>query len=157
MKPKPRFKKDAYLGTRRGFRGVEGSLPPQPMVRRYDGRPVRFDDAIGVGWSVIGVGVDPRTLLGDDIKAWEDVDATFATVFAPGSRPQGSIGDGRRRDGLIDLEDTTGEFTHWLRKAGLRDGSLLVLRPDKYVFGAGKDAAAITRTLREQFGIGVTA
>ena len=46
MKPKPRFKRHAYLGLpRRAVRGVEGTLPPQPVVRRYDGRPQRLDDA----------------------------------------------------------------------------------------------------------------
>lgn len=152
MKPKPRFKK-GYLGLPRGLRGKEGTLPPQPLVRRYDGRPIRFDDAVGIGWAVIGLGVDPRDVLGDDIAAWDSVESTYATIFASGSRPQGAVGDGRRRDGLVDLEDTTGEFTQWLRTAGVREGSILVLRPDKYLFGAGKDVSRLTHELTSQLGI----
>ena len=153
MKPKPRFKKDAYLGLSRGVLGAEGTLSPQPVVRRYDGRPVRFDDAVGIGWTVIGVGVDPREKLGSDVATWEQVDATFATLFAPGSRPQGIVGDGRRRAGLVDLEDTTGEFSRWLRRHRIKRGDILVLRPDKFVFGASADATVLTGALRTQLGL----
>ena len=100
MKPKPRLKKGAYLGLPRGLRGVEGTLAPQPVVRRYDGRPTRLDDAIGIGWSVIGLGIDPRDALGAGLGTWQQVGATFATVYRAGARPQGEIGDGRRRAGL---------------------------------------------------------
>lgn len=152
MKPKPRFKKGAYLGLARGLGGKEGTLPPQPIVRRYDGRPIRFDDAVGIGWTVIGVGIDPREALGKDIDVWESAGSSFATIFAPGSRPQGTVGEGRRREGLVDLEDTTGEFTCWLRKAGIRHGSIVVLRPDKYLFGASKNASTLTQAFTQQMG-----
>lgn len=154
MKPKPRFKKHAYLGLPRRGRGIEGTLAPQPLVRRYNGRPARLDDTLGIGWSVIGFGVDPREALGTGLARWEQVEATFATVYPAGARPQGEIGDGRRRAGLIDLEDTTGAFSRWQRRAGIRPGSILVLRPDKYVFGvATGDPADLTRALVDQLGL----
>jgi 3-(3-hydroxy-phenyl)propionate hydroxylase len=152
MKPKPRFKAGAYLGMPRRVRGAEGTLPPQPVVRCYDGRPVRLDDALGTGWAVIGIGVDPRERV--DAATWEQIDAQFATLFAPGTRPQGAIGDGRRRADLVDLEDTDGKMTRWLRRHRIRPGDVLVLRPDKYVFGAGPDGAALSAALREQLGLG---
>jgi len=153
MKPKPRFKRGGYVGLPRGLRGVEGTLAPQPVVRRYDGQPVRLDDAVGLGWAVIGLGVDPRDQLGDDVAAWEQVGATFATVFRVGTRPQGTVGDGRRRAGLVDLEDTTGDLTRWLRKRHLRDGVLLVLRPDRFVFGASADSSLLTQALVDQLDL----
>jgi len=153
MKPKPRLKKDAYVGLPRGFRGVEGTLAPQPVVRQYDGRPTRLDDAIGTGWAVIGIGVDPREALGTGLARWEQVAATFATVYAAGTRPQGEIGDGRRRAGLVDLEDSTGELARWLRKAGARRGTVVVLRPDKYVFGVSADPAMLTSALVDRLGL----
>jgi len=153
MKPKPRLKKDAYVGLPRGFRGVEGTLAPQPVVRQYDGRPTRLDDAIGTGWAVIGIGVDPREALGTGLARWEQVAATFATVYAAGTRPQGEIGDGRRRAGLVDLEDSTGELARWLRKAGARHGTVVVLRPDKYVFGVSADPAILTSALVDRLGL----
>lgn len=151
MKPKPRFKNGAYLGMPRKLCGAEGTLPPQPVVRRYDGRPVRLDDALGTGWAVIGIGVDPRECI--DVTTWEQVEARYATLFAPGTRPQGAIGDGRRRAGLVDLEDTDGEMTRWLRRHRISVGDVVVLRPDKYVFGAGPDAAAMTVAFRRQLGL----
>ena len=154
MKPKPRFKRHAYLGLpRRAVRGVEGTLPPQPVVRRYDGRPQRLDDALGIDWAVIGYGVDPRDSLGDDLAVWEHLGARFATVYAAGTRPQGEIGDGRRRAGLVDLEDTDGALTAWLRRAGHRPGAVVVLRPDKYVFGIAPDARELTRAVVEQLAL----
>ncbi|MER7556806.1 bifunctional 3-(3-hydroxy-phenyl)propionate/3-hydroxycinnamic acid hydroxylase [Nocardioides sp. NPDC126508] len=153
MKPKPRFGRDTYLGMSRGLRGAEGTLAPQPVVRRYDGRPVRFDDAVGIGWAVVGIGIDPRETLGSDVVTWERVGAIFATVFAPGARPRGTVGDGRRRAGLVDLEDTTGELGRWLGHHRIRRGDVLVLRPDRFVFGAGSDVAALTAGLRQQLGL----
>jgi 3-(3-hydroxy-phenyl)propionate hydroxylase len=154
MKPKPRLRKGTYLGLPRGLRGVEGTVAPQPVVRRYDGRPVRLDDALGTGWAVIGLGVDPRETLGTGLARWEQVEATFATVYAAGTRPQGEIGDGRRKAGLVDLEDTTGELVRWLRHAGVRPGSVVVLRPDKYVFGVAKDdTSLLTQALVDQLGL----
>jgi len=154
MKPKPRFKRHAYLGLpRRAVRGVEGTLPPQPVVRRYDGRPQRLDDALGIDWAVIGYGVDPRDSLGDDLAVWKHLGARFATVYAAGTRPQGEIGDGRRRAGLVDLEDTDGALTAWLRRSGHRPGAIVILRPDKYVFGVAPDAQKLTRAVVEQLGL----
>jgi len=151
MKPKPRFKKGTYLGLPQR---VAGRLFPQPEVRRYDGRPVRLDDTLGTGWSVIGFGVDPREVLGSDLATWERLGATFATIYAAGTRPQGAVGDGRRNAGLVDLEDTSNSLAPWLRKAGLRRGGIVVLRPDKFAFGVARtDATELTRALVDQLGL----
>ncbi|MBU2695595.1 bifunctional 3-(3-hydroxy-phenyl)propionate/3-hydroxycinnamic acid hydroxylase [Pimelobacter sp. 30-1] len=154
MKPKPRYRRGSYLGLPRGVRGVEGTLSPQPLVRRYDGRPVRLDDALGIGWSVIGVGVDPREVLGADLATWARVAPSYATIYPFGTRPQGAVGDGRRRAGLVDLEDTSGDFVRWLRRHGVREGAVVVLRPDKFVFGTAQgDPASLTRALVDQLGL----
>ncbi len=154
MKPKARFKKNAYLGLPRRPLGIEGTLAPQPVVRRYDGRPERLDDALGFGWAVLGYGVDPRDALGADLETWERLGARFACVYPAGGRPQGEVGDGRRRAGLVDLEDTTGALTRWLRRYAVRRGSVVVLRPDKYVFGVtSAEPGVLTRALVEQLGL----
>jgi 3-(3-hydroxy-phenyl)propionate hydroxylase len=151
MKPKPRFRRDAaYLGERRGLRRLEGTLIPQPVVRQYDGTRARLDDVLGQGWVVLGLGIDPRTMLGD-LGAWQQVDAKFATLYAAGARPQGSAAG--QADGLLDLEDTDNALVTWLRRRGVRTGEIVVLRPDKYVFASGSNGATLTSSLRDQLGL----
>ncbi|WP_062992315.1 bifunctional 3-(3-hydroxy-phenyl)propionate/3-hydroxycinnamic acid hydroxylase MhpA [Nocardia anaemiae] len=158
MKPAPRFRRGAYLGlSRRGLRGVEGTLAPQPQVRTYDGRHRRFDDVLGLGFSVIGNGVDPRAVLGaDDVARLRARGVRFVTVYPLGGRPQGEPGDGRTTgDDYADIEDHTGALTRWFAKARVGTGGLVLLRPDKFVFGtavAGRGGALIGELFQQLTG-----
>ncbi|BDU00953.1 bifunctional 3-(3-hydroxy-phenyl)propionate/3-hydroxycinnamic acid hydroxylase [Nocardia sputorum] len=155
MKPRPRFRRGAYLGLpRRRLRGVEGTLAPQPDVRDYDGRHRRLDDVLGVGFAVLGYGTDPRRVLGpEDSAVLSCLGAAFVTVYPIGGRPQGKPGDGR--DDVIDVEDHTGTLTRWFAKAGLRTGGVVVLRPDRFVFGVAAPGRGgpLVAELRRQLGI----
>ncbi|MGZ4804999.1 MAG: bifunctional 3-(3-hydroxy-phenyl)propionate/3-hydroxycinnamic acid hydroxylase MhpA [Ilumatobacteraceae bacterium] len=156
MKPKPRFKKGQYLGMPRPrVGGMQGTLAPQPEVRLYDGRIVRLDDAIGTGFTLIGLGSDPRCQLTQaQLGTWQSLGTAFVTVYPLAGRPQGQPGDGRSTydGGLIDVEDLYGDLVRWLRKAGAKSGGLLALRPDKFVFGVG-DASEVTAALDAAFMI----
>ncbi|MVU80669.1 bifunctional 3-(3-hydroxy-phenyl)propionate/3-hydroxycinnamic acid hydroxylase [Nocardia sp. ET3-3] len=158
MKPAPRFRRNAYVGLpRRGWRGAEGTLTPQPQVRTYDGHHRRFDDVLGLGFSVIGSGVDPRVALAaDDVAALRALGARFVTVYPSGGRPQGKPGDGRHAGtDYADVEDHTGALTRWFARAGIGNGGLLLVRPDRYVFGgapAGRGGALVAELFR-QLGI----
>ncbi|MGY2113088.1 bifunctional 3-(3-hydroxy-phenyl)propionate/3-hydroxycinnamic acid hydroxylase MhpA [Nocardia gipuzkoensis] len=157
MKPRPRFRRGAYLGLpRRGLRGIEGTLAPQPEVRDYDGRHRRLDEALGIGFAILGYGVDPRRAFGaGELAILRNLDAAFVTVYPLGGRPQGKPGEGR--DDVVDVEDHTGTLTRWLGKAGLRTGGVVVLRPDRFVFGtaaAGQGAPLIAELVRQ---LGVSA
>ncbi|WP_067671952.1 bifunctional 3-(3-hydroxy-phenyl)propionate/3-hydroxycinnamic acid hydroxylase MhpA [Nocardia miyunensis] len=155
MKPAPRFRRNAYLGLpRRGLRGSEGRLSPQPEVRTYEGRHCRLDDVLGLGFSVLGYGVDPRAVLGaDDVAALRRLGTEFVTVYPAGGRPQGRPGDGRTGgDHHLDVEDHTGTLGRWLARAGVRIGGLVLLRPDRYVFGTAtpEDGGALIAELFRQ-------
>ncbi|MGK8508180.1 bifunctional 3-(3-hydroxy-phenyl)propionate/3-hydroxycinnamic acid hydroxylase [Nocardia asiatica] len=155
MKPRPRFRRGAYLGLpRRGLRAVAGTLTPQPEVRDYNGRHRRLDEALGLGFAILGHGVDPRRAFGaEDLAILRELDVAFVTVYPLGGRPQGKPGEGR--DDVIDVEDHTGTLTRWFGKAGLRAGGVVVLRPDRFVFGAaaaGKGAPLVAELVR-QLGI----
>ncbi|WP_181721839.1 bifunctional 3-(3-hydroxy-phenyl)propionate/3-hydroxycinnamic acid hydroxylase MhpA [Nocardia gipuzkoensis] len=157
MKPRPRFRRGAYLGLpRRGLRGIEGTLAPQPEVRDYDGRHRRLDEALGIGFAILGYGVDPRRAFGaGELAILRNLDAAFVTVYPLGGRPQGKPGEGR--DDVVDVEDHTGTLTRWFGKAGLRTGGIVVLRPDRFVFGtaaAGQGAPLIAELVRQ---LGVSA
>ncbi|MGW4741735.1 bifunctional 3-(3-hydroxy-phenyl)propionate/3-hydroxycinnamic acid hydroxylase MhpA [Nocardia xishanensis] len=147
MKPEPRFRRDAYLGLpRRGLRGVEGTLAPQPEVRTYDGRHRRLDDVLGLGFAVLGYGVDPRAACtADELAVLDRLDCHFVTVYPLGGRPQGKPGDGRGDDDQVaDVEDHTGELACWFAKGGVRQGDVLVLRPDRFVFGTARHGDTAT-------------
>ncbi|MFE3262237.1 bifunctional 3-(3-hydroxy-phenyl)propionate/3-hydroxycinnamic acid hydroxylase [Nocardia sp. NPDC059091] len=160
MKPRPRFRNDAYLGLPRhrlGLRGVEGTLSPQPEVRTYDGRHQRLDDVLGLGFAVLGYGVDPRTAFdADDLAALRVLGTRFITVYPFGGRPQGVVGDGRSAGhDHTDVEDHTGALTRWFGKAGVGARGLVLLRPDRFVFGtaaAGHGGPLATELLRQVLG-----
>ncbi|MEU2031062.1 bifunctional 3-(3-hydroxy-phenyl)propionate/3-hydroxycinnamic acid hydroxylase [Nocardia amamiensis] len=162
MKPSPRFRRGAYLGlSRRGLRGVEGTLAPQPDVRTYDGRHRRFDDALGLGFALLGYGVDPRAALdADDLAALRALGTRYVSVYPLGGRPQGKPGDGRTAgDDFADIEDHTGALSRWFAKAGVGAGGLLLLRPDRFVFGTagpGHGGALIAELLRQLSGSAVS-
>ncbi|WP_051028042.1 bifunctional 3-(3-hydroxy-phenyl)propionate/3-hydroxycinnamic acid hydroxylase MhpA [Nocardia higoensis] len=152
MKPRPRFRRGAYLGLpRRRLRGIEGTLAPQPPIRTYDGRRHRLDDALGLGFAMLGYGLDPRRQLSaTDLAVLHAIDTRFVTVYPIGGRPQGRPGEGR--DDVVDIEDHSGELVRWFRKAGLRPGGLVLLRPDRFVFGiapAGESGTLVAELLRQ--------
>lgn len=72
------------------------------------------------------------------------------TVYPLGGRPQGKPGDGR--DDHTDIEDHTGALVRWFRRARLRPGGVVLLRPDRYVFGTAEpsETATLVAALRHQ-------
>lgn len=152
MKPRPRFRRGAFLGLpRRPLRGVEGTLIPQPEIRTYEGKRRKLDETLGLGFALLGYGIDPRTLLdAGDLALLDRLGARFVTVYALGGRPQGKPGQGR--DDRTDIEDHTGALTRWFRKAGIRPGGIVLLRPDRFVFGTATadTSAALFAAVRRQ-------
>lgn len=127
MKPRPRFR-NTYLGLprRRGItRSPEGTLFPQPQVSG-----ARLDDLIGSGWAVIGIGTDPREAIAPEVSG--PLSPAFLT---------------------LDPEAMGAQFRRWLRRSGLGLGSVVVLRPDRYVLTAtrpgehGRATAFLARLL----------
>ncbi|WP_083863463.1 bifunctional 3-(3-hydroxy-phenyl)propionate/3-hydroxycinnamic acid hydroxylase MhpA [Nocardia exalbida] len=152
IKPAPRFRRGAYLGLPRPLiRGVQGRLAPQPEIRTYHGRHQRLDDTLGLGFAVLGYGSDPRRVFSPaDLDVLRALDTRFVTVYPLGGRPQGKPGDGR--EDLTDIEDHTGALARWFRRARLHPGGVVLLRPDRYVFGTAEPAqtAALVAALRHQ-------
>ncbi|WP_109524584.1 MULTISPECIES: bifunctional 3-(3-hydroxy-phenyl)propionate/3-hydroxycinnamic acid hydroxylase MhpA [Nocardia] len=158
MKPRPRFRRGAYLGLPRPrLRGSAGTLAPQPDVRTYDGHRLRFDDVLGLEFAIIGRGVDPRAVLEpEDIAVLRALGTRFVTVYPLGGRPQGEPGDGRSSgDDYSDIEDHTGALTKWLGKAGVGSAGMLLLRPDRYVFGTATatQGSTLVKELVGQLGL----
>lgn len=133
--PKPIYVRGGYLGLpRQGWRGAEGTLMPQPMVRASDGRRCRLDELLGRGFVLIGASTDPRTALsGTTRRSMTALGACFATIYPLGGRPYGSTEQVWPAD-LVEMDDIHGDWHRWLRRSGGGAGSVVILRPDKFVF-----------------------
>ena len=148
--PKPTYRAGSYLGLpRRAWRGAEGRLMPQPLLRGPDGRRRLFDDLAGDGFVLVGAGCDPREGLDDaSLALWRSLGARFVAVYPFGGRPAGDGVAPAAPDGLIEAEDPDGAFHRWLRASGGGRGSVAVLRPDRFVFALVR-AAQLSETTRE--------
>ena len=148
--PKPSYRRRSYVGLpRRGFRSAEGRLMPQPLLRGPDGRRQCFDDLAGGGFVLAGAGGDPREGLdADSLALWQMLGARFIAVYPFGGRPAGDAAAHAAPGGLIEAEDPDGAFHRWLRASGGGRGSVVVLRPDRFVFALVR-AAQLPETTRE--------
>jgi 3-(3-hydroxy-phenyl)propionate hydroxylase len=72
-------------------------------------------------------------------------------MYEFGRRPTGEV-DRAVPAGLIEMEDPEGAFFAWLRASRGRDGSVAIVRPDKFVFGLvpARELAAATREAAKQ-------
>lgn len=115
---------------------LAGTLAVQPRV--FDrGLEYRLDDEVGRGFALLGLGVDPLAGANDEIL---DLTARFGIRSVPihpfeeGTEP------------AAGLRDADGQFTAWLRKDGL---SIVLVRPDFYVYGSGTSADDVPDLLRD--------
>jgi 3-(3-hydroxy-phenyl)propionate hydroxylase len=122
-----------------------GRMFIQPRVETMDGRRAMLDDELGLSFAVIGIHVDPGTVLGTEAAAWwQDLGARFVHVLAPRSGPLPVPGEPRHSEpgsvggATTRLEDIDGAFRDWLLR---RPGDcIIVLRPDRYVVAVcGRD------------------
>ena len=157
FKPRPRYPDGQYFGCpRRRRSGPEGEQIPQPAVMGRDGRRQLLDEVLGEGYGVIGFGVDPRTHLSPaELATLASLDARCVTLFPLGGRPQGFAAVRSAPEGLPELEDCTGELTAWLKKAGMHQGAVAVIRPDRFAYAlVGTDELPQTvRQLADQLGL----
>ncbi|MDI3282373.1 bifunctional 3-(3-hydroxy-phenyl)propionate/3-hydroxycinnamic acid hydroxylase [Polyangium sp. 15x6] len=131
FKPKPTCDAGMMRGGRRrrgrfdGAPGVtprypEGTYFPQPFVRDAAAARVRLDDALGMGFAVLGFGLDPREVVRDE-PFWEGLGARFFRVLPAGSEA---------REGALVDED--GALERWFVRY---EAALAIVRPDRHVFG----------------------
>lgn len=69
IKPENTFDEGLFFRNRQQERLRAGASMPQCWVRQAGGEPVLSDDALGLNWALIGVGVDPGTRLSPDLIA----------------------------------------------------------------------------------------
>ena len=149
--PQPSYAGGSYFGMPQGMRrSSAGRQLPQPFVKGPGGRSQRLDDLLGDGFALIGIGTDPRKSMTEaELATWRSLDTRFLTVYPFGGRPQGDAARARS-DGLVEIEDVSGELLAWLRSHGHGRGSVVIARPDRFVYGAvaGSELAAATRRIQ---------
>jgi len=57
-----------------------------------------------------------------------------------------------RSEGLVEIEDVSGELLAWLRSHGHGRGSVVIARPDRFVYGAvaGSEISSATRRIQSE-------
>jgi 3-(3-hydroxy-phenyl)propionate hydroxylase len=149
--PQPSYAGGSYFGIPQGMRrSGAGRQLPQPFVKGPNGRGERLDHLLGGGFALIGIGADPRRSLSEaDLAAWRRLETRFVAVYPFGGRPQGDAAR-VRPEGLVEIEDVTGELLAWLRSHGHGRRSVVILRPDRFVYGAVASNALSAATRRIQ-------
>jgi 3-(3-hydroxy-phenyl)propionate hydroxylase len=138
-KPLPRYLDGAVVPYRGpGEDTSVGRMFLQPDVEDAAGERVRLDDTLGTSFAVLGLHVDPASVLDEQTVAWwRDLGARFVQVVAPrgapgpdpGGRRKRPTGQGSGEDTVV--EDVDGAFRdRLLRRPG---DQVIVLRPDRYV------------------------
>ncbi|HBP4632912.1 TPA: bifunctional 3-(3-hydroxy-phenyl)propionate/3-hydroxycinnamic acid hydroxylase [Pseudomonas aeruginosa] len=150
FKPTPTYRLGSYLGLpRKGRRGAEGTLMPQPQVRTFKGKRVLLDEVLGEGFSLIGLENNPLTALSaESLEMLAALDTRYVTLFPFGSRPQGAKVQRHTPEGLVEVEEPDGELVKWFKRSGRGRQLVAVVRPDKFVF-ALVPAADLNQALAE--------
>jgi 3-(3-hydroxy-phenyl)propionate hydroxylase len=159
-KPMPRYVRGAvvpYAGTSPDV--PLGRMFTQPAVENADGDRVLLDDAIGSSFALLGLHVDPSSVLSADAAAWwRSLGARSVQVLAPRGAPGPDPGGRRKRPGRPGgdwsavVEDVDGAFRDWLLKRPA--DNVIVLRPDRYVAAVCPlgDLEQVTGRLRRILG-----
>jgi 3-(3-hydroxy-phenyl)propionate hydroxylase len=159
-KPMPRYVTGAVLPY--GGKNpdtVVGRMFIQPDVEYVSGERARLDQCLGPGFAIVGVHVDPRSVLGDDAAQWWRIQgARFVNVAAQRTGPGPEPGDRRKRPSVEGdseaavVEDVDGAFRDWLlRRPG---DQVIVIRPDRYVAAVCRleEFERVTMQLRDVLG-----
>ena len=110
--------------------GAEGRLSVQGRVE-VDGRVGLYDDLVGRSWQLIGWELDPAEhLAADDLRWFTSIGGSVSAVGSDAS-----------------VRDLDGAYRRWFQENGC---TVVLARPDFYVFGAGSaaDAPRLVTSLR---------
>jgi 3-(3-hydroxy-phenyl)propionate hydroxylase len=117
-----------------GTRGQPLRALPQCWLETAAGERLRLDDALGPGWAVLGIAIDPRTWAGEH-PAWTSAGARFLRVLMRAEANHAAV---------PAVRDPADALAAWAG-AGGRSPAAIVVRPDRFVFGvygAGEGARA---------------
>lgn len=110
-----------------------GRMVPQPRVANAQGKRCLLDELLGDGFTLLGDGADPASLLSPQQRAdWDALGAHYAAVLP--ANAQGSNSN--------DIIDLSGTLLAWLR---LHHTKAIALRPDRFVAAAEGTGLGVPR------------
>jgi 3-(3-hydroxy-phenyl)propionate hydroxylase len=134
FKPMPRFTRGIVLADRSGKPEgkATGRLFPQPFVTTMQGERCRLDDAVGLRFAVLSWGCDPQAHMSEEsLRFWKGLGAELIAIVPP---TQVTNFRGVIRSGTKLIGDADGTLHEWF--AGQEsDGSIVLMRPDRFVAG----------------------
>lgn len=154
FKPMPFYENGIVDHSNAQGKSLVGRMFPQPRVADANDTPMLMDDAIGKGFSIIGINTDPAKHL--SVADRDYIDSIAGSVVQINRSRRGTAGwsvDAR----TTVLDDLDGQFRDMLLKAPKQQ--FFILRPDRYVFAvceAHELSAAVAR-LKQQLGTPVQA
>lgn len=111
--------------------GAVGRMLPQPRVADTRGLIGPLDELLGLGFVLLGDGVDPASLLTAEERAgWDRLGAAYRAVRSPEERSEAP-------EDLIDID---GRLREWMRGLGVR---VVAVRPDRFVAAADTTGLAV--------------
>ncbi len=131
--PWPRYRRGAFLGDPSR---LTGSMLPGLQMLGEHAELVAIDHLLGEGWAIVGCGPSFAWALTEEVRSM--CDALSASVLRIDEIRGGAPSVAGETVGL----DPTGGLRHWL---GERWRDLLLVRPDRFVFGVapGHELAAM--------------
>jgi len=127
-------------------------LLPQPWVTTTDGARVRLDDLLGAGFALIGLGLSPRAWARpSDLPLWMLLTTRAVHVVPSAEGPaRGEAPWPEAGEGEVAVRDA-GALSQWIG----RDEVVLVVRPDRHLFGVygPEEGARAAAALREALGL----
>lgn len=149
FKPMPRFTSGVVLTSTSGQpdRKATGRLFPQPYVVTREGKKCRLDDVIGLRFAVLSWGSDPQVHMSEEVRQfWRDLGAEMIAIVPPTqvTNFRGTVLKGTQLIGDVD------ETLHEWFAAQDMDGSIVIMRPDRFVAGivSPQELDAATHQLR---------
>lgn len=142
FKPMPKYEEGVVVKT--PGTPMVGRMLIQPDVEDAAGERRKLDDVLGHWFAVVGWQTDPQAALGDAERAfWRTLGARFLRI----DRARSGNAPGQRVDsahGTACVEDVDNQFSDWI---DAHPGSVLVLRPDRYIAAqcSAAELAEVTR------------
>jgi 3-(3-hydroxy-phenyl)propionate hydroxylase len=134
IKPRNIFKHGLFVPYRRGDKLIRGGLFPQAWVRSAQEQVHLSDDALGDHLTLVGLGVDPLSLLSPpQVVSWIKIGGNFLHIGPCGQRSEGDC---------AFIEDLNHDILPLADK-----GTLVVVRPDRHIMhhAPGTDAAELVK------------